>query len=94
MLVKDLKKMLNDVPNGMTLEQFDELPFCFSVNGLEFETACKKESGVITFIDDCNEDGTPKAERGEDINVFALMPHNLTDKLIESGDIVIKSNLN
>ncbi len=51
MNVKDLKELLNKVPEEMTLEQFDNLPVAVCTNKA-FIIPYLEMSGVITFNKD------------------------------------------
>lgn len=43
MNVKELREMLNDIPEGMTQEEFDNLEVNYSVDGFNFESPCECE---------------------------------------------------
>lgn len=96
MNVKELREMLNDVPEGMTQEQFDNLEVNYSVDGFNFESPCSCESGVVSFEGTCNEEGEPIESDGKPdlINLFILMPHGISDDLEEKGLINSQPILN
>lgn len=67
MKVKDLKELLNGVDDNM------DVLVC--ANGESFEMVNEDESGIVTFGEPCNEDGSPiedlKGHEGP--TVFALI---------------------
>jgi hypothetical protein len=94
MNVKETRELLSKLPEGLTQEQFDELELVFTVDGFNFQTPCEGESGHISFQGICLKDGetipdTPP-ENLSTINVFALMPHNITQILEERGEITVE----
>lgn len=96
MNVKELREMLNDIREGMTQEEFDNLEVNYSVDGFNFESPCECESGIVSFEGFCNECGEPTESDGapEKITLFILMPHGISDKLHEEGFIDIEPSLN
>jgi hypothetical protein len=81
MNVRELRELLNEIPEGFTKDEFDELEVQFSVDGFNFETPCDCECGVIEFEGLEDESGDILDEYGnpETLIMFALMPHNISE---------------
>jgi S-ribosylhomocysteine lyase LuxS involved in autoinducer biosynthesis len=73
MTVGELKEILNDVPDEMTIEEFDELEFMFSTDGFTYFSPCGCETGVLVLTDD---------EENEEI-IFAALPHDIDNLEID-----------
>ena len=75
MKVKELKKLLEDKPDGMTLEEFDNLSVLVSLNGEfdgHFVDACSSESGVCQMgIEEDSEETVPN---------FLIVKHGFFDE--------------
>ena len=67
MTVAELKEILNDIPEGFTEEEFDELEFMFSTDGFTYFSPCLRETGVMVLTDE---------EENEEI-IFAALPHDV-----------------
>lgn len=96
MNVKELRELLSEVPEGFTQQEFDELQVSYSVDGMNFESPCPCETGIVTFGGICNEEGDEilSDEQPENISMFILMPHGITEKLEQEGQIQIDPILN
>ena len=69
MTIGELKEFLSEVPEGLTLEEFDDLDFMFSEDGFLFSTPCLCQSGLVEIEE---EDGT-------ECILFAVMPHDVDE---------------
>lgn len=83
MKIRELKEMLSEVPEGLTLEQFDNLEVLMPGVDNSFDGICEEESGVVEFGDPCDVDGntidTP--DFWEDINkAFLFAPHKFSEE--------------
>jgi hypothetical protein len=74
MKVKNLKELLNNIPENMTQEQFDELNVLVSTGDV-FIIPDEKESGVISFTGTCDEHGNelPEDQHTPEITAFAII---------------------
>ena len=74
MLVKELRNLLNDIPENISKEDFDNLEVMFSSTG-EFFNPCMENSGLIEFSGYCDEDGNDIEDDDfpENIKAFALL---------------------
>lgn len=73
MLVKDLKTLLNKLPEGVSQEQFDELTVMFS-HDEDFYIPSVENSGFIEFGDPCDSKGNPiEDDKYKNISAFALI---------------------
>lgn len=72
---KELKKMVDTVPDGMTEAEFDEVPVFICSDGNAFMMPDPSTSGYIVFGGKCNEDGSPIEDDGlpDEIPAFALI---------------------
>ena len=69
MTVGEFKELLNEVPEGMTMEEFDELDFMFTSDGYNYYSPHIEYTGVVDFIDDEDD------EDDEETVIFAASPH-------------------
>lgn len=80
MNVKELKELLQDVP--------DEMPVCLTTDALVFEAACVADSGIIELGPVVDEEGNELPEQIEGPNeIFALFAHGAQEAAIENGSI-------
>ena len=94
MNVKELRELLNEVPEGLTQQEFDETEVNYTVDGFNFESPCKCETGIIEFEGTCNECGEPLDDDGnpDKIRIFALMPHGISDSFQENIEPLLNLN--
>lgn len=64
--VKKLREITSNKPENLTQEEFDKLPVFIYTGEDTFHAAGEEESGVLEFMEDCND------ELGK--HAFALVP--------------------
>lgn len=77
MNVRELRELLNEVPEGFTQEEFDETEVLSLTWNGEFESPCECQSGIIEISGTCDEFGNPIEDDGfpDTFKAFALLPH-------------------
>jgi hypothetical protein len=66
MTIGELKEILSEVPDNMSVEEFDELEFMFTTDGYTYFSPHFEYTGVVDFVDD---------EDDEETVIFAASPH-------------------
>lgn len=74
MTVKDLKRLLEEYPDNMTVEEFDNLPVMITVGDVDFHYPDPDFSGYVIFGEACvDPEGLVPHPDGAEIPAFILV---------------------